>query len=74
MKLIQEDKQPATALAKKLFSQVDGENIQCAFWVVSAIYKIAHENPKMSMICLRNIVRDNMPQAFEQYCEYLRTT
>lgn len=72
--MMKEDEKPATFLAKILLGQVDREKTQCAFWVVSAIHKIAEENPNMSMVCLRNIVSENMPAAFKEYRKYLRET
>ncbi len=67
---------PGTAAAKQLLGQIDCEKgtCGCAFWVVSAIHKIAQENPKMTMTCLRNIIRDNMPKAFAAFHDYLKHT
>lgn len=69
-----ENEKPGTALAKIILGQIDRRDPQSAFGVVSAISKIAHENPKMTMACLRNIIFDSMPAALEEYTFYLKNT
>jgi len=62
----------ATYLAKILFRQIEKESPGCAFWVISALTKMAHD--KLTLPCVINIVRQEMRQAAAEYDEYVRTT
>lgn len=59
---------------KVLLNQIEKENEQCAFWIISAFHKLKYEHPKMSMICLFNILTSEMPKAAKAYVEYIRNT
>lgn len=65
---------PETEIAKHLLNQIERENSKCAFWMVSAINKIANENPEMTIGELKTIVHLNMPDALEQYAKYVQNT
>ena len=64
----------ATFLAKGLLKQIETENDNCAFWIISAIHKLKYSHPKMSMTCLFNILITQMPKAAKAYGEYKRNT
>jgi len=70
-----EDKEKVSVvLARHLLNQIENENQHCAFWIISAVTKIKYANPKMSMTCLLNILRQEMPDAAEAYAKYKRET
>jgi hypothetical protein len=62
----------ATDCARVLFRQIERENSQCAFWVVSAINKMKHDGATIT--CVMNVLKQEMPTAYKEYMEYLRTT
>ena len=68
------ENKPGILLAKQLLNQIDDRDSQCAFWIISAMHKIKRESPKMGMPCLLNIIRDEMPKGFADYCEYIKHT
>lgn len=69
------DKEPAGIfLARVLMKQIQGRDPQCAFWFVSALSKLRYENPQMTLVCLMNFIRQEMPKAAAEYAEYCRTT
>lgn len=53
-----------------MVAAITTENDQCAYWLVSAISKLAHSEPRMSLGCLLNIIKAAMPAAAEGYAEY----
>ena len=64
----------STIIAKKLFTQIQERDDQCALWLVSAISKITSENPTMTIFELLSIIRNEMPNATAQYQKYIRST
>jgi len=64
----------AIDLAKILLNQIERENDQCAFWIISATHKIKCANPQMSMTCLYKILTSEMPKTAKIYAEYIRNT
>lgn len=64
---------PGTQLAKILLKQIEEENPQCAFWLVSAVCKLLQENPQMNMVCFLNILASEIPKACSSYQEYVRS-
>lgn len=63
---------PATFLARQLFRQIENRDDQCAFWILSALHKLKYDGA--SIVCVLNIMREEMPKAFADYAEYTRTT
>lgn len=63
-----------TILAKALLRQIGRESDQCAFWLISAAHKLISDRPGMTMVCFRNILVKELPKAYDDYCDYLRTT
>lgn len=61
-------------LAKILLKQIESENPQCAQWLVSAVDKLTRANPRMSLLCLRNILATEMPNASAAHQKYIAGT
>ncbi len=68
------DEQAAVWLARRLFRQIEEENSQCAFWVISAFDKLRRGARIKSMTCVANIMQQEMPQAYKNYLDYLKNT
>ena len=66
--------QASVALARALFRQIESKNGECAFWVISAFDKLRRGARVKSMTCVANIMKQEMPQAYQDYLDYLRTT
>jgi hypothetical protein len=65
---------PRLLMGKLLLHQIEDENQQCAFWIISTISKFESADPGMSITCLLNILRAEMPKAAELHAKYLRET
>jgi hypothetical protein len=73
-KILKEDNQEraATYLARQLLRQIQSRDKQCAFWIISAIHKLKYDGA--SIVCVLNILKQEMPKAFAKYAEYTRNT
>ena len=61
-------------LARQLMKQIDDSGEWSAFWMVSCLSKLKNNNPRMNLTCLMNIIKTEMPKAFDKYREYLKNT
>lgn len=62
----------AMHLARQLLNQIEKENSQSSFWVVSVIAKLEQFHPKLTMKELLTIVRQEMPKHWQDYQDYLK--
>ncbi len=64
----------AWALAVRLLEQVQTRDEQCAFWVVSALSKLARTHPRRPVVEVLGLARHAMPDAYKQYIGYVAGT
>lgn len=72
-KKIKKAESDATYLARALLRQVESRDAQCAFWVISAFDKLRRQK-SITVTCIANILKQEMPKSYQDYVDYLKNT
>lgn len=60
--------------ASILLKQIEEQNQQCAFWLVSVIAKLLSENPELKLREFFSLIEKELPNSVEEYRNYLKIT
>ncbi len=61
-------------VAVELMHQIDAENTNSSYWMMSVIQKLATGNPKMTLAQLKDLAEREMPCTLRAYRLYTKNT